>query len=213
MPIGIDEEVAMLARRPPCPRDRFSRPMPGAAIHCRPAWLALVWLLCGLLGAVDAAAQLKPRTIEPLGTADQLKSQRQRELANELARRYLGKPVRGRDLKDLDTLQRLLDGRFIPEQEAFSQQALGLVFGDIMAHQLNLDWVVVDDDFGRSRALRWKREEDIFFPITMFSKRIGQGRPVRVRELYDEVAKRVAELKRRSRPSRRRVVLPPRPEN
>jgi hypothetical protein len=187
--------------------------MPGAAIHCRPAWLALVWLLCGLLGAVDAAAQLKPRTIEPLGTADQLKSQRQRELANELARRYLGKPVRGRDLKDLDTLQRLLDGRFIPEQEAFSQQALGLVFGDIMAHQLNLDWVVVDDDFGRSRALRWKREEDIFFPITMFSKRIGQGRPVRVRELYDEVAKRVAELERRSRPSRRRVVLPPRPEN
>ncbi len=174
--------------------------------------LALALLLVGF-ASTPARAEIKPRTVEELGTSENIKSERQRELADKLARRHLGTPIRGGDILDLITIQRLLDGRSIPKENVFDQQALGLAFGDVLAQQLDLHWVVVDDDYGRSRALRWKKEQDLFFPVTMFSKRIAQGRPVEVDELYDEVADRVATLKARALPHRRgRVIRPPRPE-
>jgi hypothetical protein len=158
-------------------------------------------------------AQFKPRTVEELQSPDLIKSQRQRELADQLARRHLGTPLTGGETRDLVTLQRLLDGRWIDKDEIFSQQALGLAFGDVLAKNFDLHWVVVDDDYGHSRALRWEKEEAIFFPITMFSKRIAQGRPVDVDDLYDDIADQVATVKARALPKRRgRVVLPPRPK-
>jgi hypothetical protein len=174
--------------------------------------LCLALGLCALCPGIGAA-DLRPRTVEELGTADQIKSQRQRELAGQLARRHLGTPIRGGKVTDLFTLQRLLDGNSIGPKDVFDQQALGLAFGDVLAEQLDLQWVVVDDNYGRSRALRWKQEEDLWFPVTMFSKRIAQGRPVEVDELYDQVADRVATLKARAIPRRRGRAIPiPRPE-
>jgi hypothetical protein len=183
----------------------------------QPAVLAALVLLAGALGGTLAPApawgQIKPRTVEELSSADERKSRSQRRLAEELARRHLGTPITGGEIRDLATLQRLLDGRWIPKQDVFSQQALGLAFGDVLVRNLDLHWVVVDDDYGRSRALRWKEEEALEFPVTMFSKRIAQGRPVEVHELYDEVADRMATIKARALPGRRgRLVLPPRPE-
>ena len=183
----------------------------------RPALLAALALLAGALGPSLAPApawgQLKPRTVEELSSADERKSQAQRSLAKELARRHLGTSITGGEIRDLNTLQRLLDGRWISKDDVFSQQALGLAFGDVLVRNLDLHWVVVDDDYGRSRALRWKEAEALEFPVTMFSKRIGQGRPVEVHELYDEVADRMATVKARALPARRgRAVLPPRPE-
>jgi hypothetical protein len=144
---------------------------------------------------------------------DLIKSERQRKLADELARRHLGTPLTGGETRDLTTLQRLVDGRWIEREDVFSQQALGLAFGDVLSQNLGLHWVVVDDAYGHSRALRWKQEEDLFFPVTMLSKRIAQRRPVQVHDLYDEIADRVASVKARALPKRRgRVTLPPRPE-
>lgn len=174
---------------------------------------AALGLLLAASASTPARAQIEPRTVEELGTSEKIKSQRQRELADEMARRHLGTPIRGGEILDLVTIQRLLDGNSIRKEDVFEQQTLGLAFGDVLAQQLDLYWVVVDDDYGRSRALRWKKEQDLFFPVTMFSKRIAQGRPVEVDELYDEVADRVATLKARALPRRRgRVVPPPRPE-
>ena len=170
-------------------------------------------LLLGLSTPPTASAQLKQRTVEEPGTSDRIKSSRQRELASTLSRRHLGTPLTGGAIRDLEILQRLLDSRAIDREDVFEQQALGLALGDVMAQNLDLHWVVVDDDYGRSRALRWKEEQDLFFPVTLFSKRIQQGRPVEVHELYDVVADRVATLKARSLPHRRgRVVIPARPE-
>jgi len=168
-------------------------------------------------GALSPAAwaqgSLKPRTLEPWSSADEIKSSRQRALADELARRHLGTPLREGETRDLTTLQRLLDGDWIEREDVFSQQAVGVALGDVMARNLGLHWVVVDDDYGRSRALRWEKEDDLFFPVTMVSKRIGQRRSVDVYDLYDFVADRVATLKARAVPKRRgRVTLPPRPE-
>ncbi len=174
--------------------------------------ICLVLGLCALCPGTGAA-DLRPRTVEELGTADRIKSQRQRELAGQLARRHLGTPIQGGKIADLLTLQRLLDGNSIAPKDVFGQQALGLAFGDVLAEQLDLQWVVVDDDYGRSRALRWKQEQDLWFPVTMFSKRIAQGSPVEVDELFDQVADRVATLKARAIPRRRGRAIPtPRPE-
>ena len=139
-----------------------------------PALLAFLMSLCLLGGALwpgasQAQWSLRPRTVEPMSSADEIKSRRQRALADELARRHLGTPLRGGETRDLTTLQRLLDGNWIEREDVFSQQAIGLALGDVMARNLDLHWVVVDDDYGRSRALRWKDEQDLFFPVTMVS--------------------------------------------
>ena len=68
---------------------------------------------------------------------------------------------------------------------------------DLMAAHLGLRWVVVDDDYGHSRALRYPGTDELFFPITMIPKRIKAGEVVRIRYLYDLVADRVRVLDRR----------------
>jgi hypothetical protein len=155
---------------------------------------ALVMALALLFTPHDAArAQLTQRTISEPGPADVLKSETQRKQVDDLARRRLGTRLRG-DTHDLDTLQRLLDERYVEPGDTFAQQALGVVLGDVMVSQLRLHWVVVDDDFGHSRGLRWRESDSLFFPITMISKRIGAGERVSIRALYASVEDRVRVL-------------------
>ena len=112
-----------------------------------------------------------------------------------LAWRHLGTPLRGGQLRNLGTLQRLADSRFISKADVMDQQVLGVVLGDVMADNLHLSWIVVDDRVGRSRALRWRETQPLFFPVTMISKRMSSGEKVDVRALYDRVARDVAKLK------------------
>jgi len=174
---------------------------------------AAPWIAAALSLVVGGAAMAqRQRTIEPPGTAEIAKSQRQRELIDSLARRRLGTRLRGGALTDLDVLQRLLDERVIAKDDVFSQQSAGTVLGDVMARNLRLDWVVVDDDFGRSRALRYRDTPSLFFPVTMISKRMKHDERISVRSLYDDVAREVERLEARRRPARRPIQLPPRPD-
>jgi hypothetical protein len=144
----------------------------------------------------NAPAQITQRTVSEPGPADELKGRRQREFVDELARRRLGTRLRGNGL-DLDTLQRLLDEGHVRKDDVFAQQALGLVLGDVMVSQLRLHWVVVDDHFGHSRGLRWRESQQLFFPITMISKRVSHGERVSMRALYASVEQRVRVLRAR----------------
>ena len=74
------------------------------------------------------------------------------------------------------------------------QQVLGLVLGDVMAQNLNLKWIIIDDKIGHSRALRFKDTQPIFFPITMISKRMTAKEKVNIQALYDPVAAEVEKL-------------------
>jgi hypothetical protein len=147
----------------------------------------------------SARAQVRHRTITALGPAEAAKTQRQHEWVTQRARRHLGVRVTGREIADLVALQRLLDERFVREDDVLGQQALGVVLGEVMAHTLGLEWVIVDDDIGHSRALKHRREDQLYFPITMMSKRIRAKERVHVRELYDSVARGVRRLDARSR--------------
>ena len=67
---------------------------------------------------------------------------------------------------------------------------MGIVFGDLLANELNFDWVVYRDRSGRSRALRY-RDQDIFvFPITMLSRRLSAKAQLSVSDLFEEQLKR-----------------------
>ena len=129
-----------------------------------------------------AQAQIH-RTLETLGPSDLMKSERQRKRANELALRYLGSPLRGGGLRNLKTLQRLIDGGFITPDDIMDQQCLGVVLGDVMAQNLHLTWIVVDDEIGHSRALRWRDTQPLFFPVTMISKRMTAREKVDIQKL------------------------------
>lgn len=164
------------------------------------------------MAAAGAVVAQMPATIEPPGPADLLKSQRQREQVESLARRRLGVSLHEGVLGDLDVLQRLFDERAVAPDDEFGQQSLGVVLGDVMARNLGLEWVVVDDEQGRSRALRYRDTTSLFFPITMISKRARHDERISVRALYDDVANAVERLEQRRNPKRRPITLPPRPE-
>lgn len=159
--------------------------------------LGLASVLASALSPRAAYAQLHQRTVAKPGPRDREKNRQQRQHVEELARRHLGARIRGAR-SDVEVLQRLLDGRYVPPEDAYGLQCLGVVLGDALAAELGLRWVVVDDDYGHSRALRDGEREQLYFPVTMISKRVAANERVSMRALYDKVAESVR--RERARP-------------
>jgi hypothetical protein len=134
--------------------------------------------------------------VQPLSEGDRRHLERQRGIVEDLARRHVGMIPRGGSLGDLRILQSLIDDRVLQKDQVYELQALGVVLGDVLAEQLDLDWVIVEDQYGRTRALRFGTRDDLFFPVTMISKRYEKGIPVDVDDLYHEVEGDVARLQR-----------------
>ena len=131
-------------------------------------------------------------TVTPLTDHDRRQMDRQREIASELARRHLGVALSRRSLGELETLQRLLDRADLEPDRSLELQALGLALGDLMQRYLGLEWVVYEDEIGRSRALRVPGSRDSFiFPMTMISRRVEGGAPVDVRALFEKTREAV----------------------
>lgn len=86
-------------------------------------------------------------------------------------------------------------GIFKPNQKC-ELQSLGIVLGDAFVQELKMEWIMVEDDYGRDPALRLPGTSVIMYPLTMISKRIERGERVDVFELFNGVAARVQELSR-----------------
>jgi hypothetical protein len=140
-----------------------------------------------LSGAPAAIAHAERSRFDPLASGDERQLREQRDLVNDLARRHVGSVLTGRSAGDLRVLQQILDREVIARDETYALQALGVAFGDVIAAQLGLSWVVVSDDLGRSRALRLGQTEVVIFPVTMISKRVERRVPFSVDELYQKV--------------------------
>ena len=136
--------------------------------------------------------------VQPLAAGDRLKLERQRGIVDVIARRHVGSAPRGGALDDLRLLQSLVDDRVLSTDQLYELQALGVVLGDVMVEQLDLSWVIVDDQYGRTRALQYGSREDVFFPVTMISKRYEKNILVDVDELYRKIESDVARLRGRS---------------
>lgn len=135
-------------------------------------------------GAMDLDPESSRTRIDSLEYSDERLMNRQRGVVDELARRHVGSPLTGGALDDLRILQELLDQRVLQPDETYELQALGVVLGDVMAAQLGFSWAIVEDELGRSRALRLGMSDELVYPVTMISKRVEADVPFTVRELY-----------------------------
>ena len=83
---------------------------------------------------------------------------------------------------------------WVAPSETWKLQSLGVAFGDALAQELVLEWVVVDDEFGRSLGLNWPGTSVYSFPTTTISKRAERGDTIDVRELFAAARANLTEM-------------------
>lgn len=98
------------------------------------------------------------------------------------------------DKRDLGTIQQLIQRDVLKRNQVKKWQEVGVIFGDILAHEFNLHWVSYEDNRGVSTALQWRKTQNFVFPVTMFSKRVQNGIPVDAYKLYNEIARDVKQF-------------------
>jgi hypothetical protein len=159
------------------------------------------WVLSERWQAVESwpPAQLEDDSakIGPLTAIDRHHLERQRELVDELARRYVGLSL-SRSVSDLRTLQELIDQEIPTSDETYALQALGVALGDALAGQHPVTWVHVRDAYGETRGLQIADTKDLLFPLTMLSRRIEAGIGVDVQVLFGEAENTIARSLRRA---------------
>jgi|TARA_B100000315_G_scaffold187081_1_gene176659 hypothetical protein len=119
----------------------------------------------------------------------------QRRNVMDLISRQLGIVELRGGLDDLKVLQRIVDDQLISQEDSRGWQAVGVVFGDMLADRLDLHWVQVEDEVGVSKALQWKKTHNFVFPITMLSKRQQWGQPIDLGALYGKIRNEVSQFR------------------
>ena len=99
----------------------------------------------------------------------------------------------------ISLLQGILDRNFYQKNQTMELQSLGITFGDLLAQDLDLEWVEVEDEYGIDPALRHKNATPIYdnillFPLTIISKRIEDGVTVDAKYLFNAIHDKVQEM-------------------
>jgi hypothetical protein len=96
----------------------------------------------------------------------------------------------------LGTIRAILEANVFKPNQTYELQCLGIVLGDAFVQELKMEWVMVEDQYGRDPAVRLPGTSMILFPLTMISKRIERGEKVDVFELFNGVAAQLDDIKR-----------------
>jgi hypothetical protein len=114
--------------------------------------------------------------------------------ADHLCRDILKERLDGTDA-DLSRLQRILDSGLVDRSATYTLQSLGIAFGKAFVNENpGYDWWMVQDEYGRDPAIRYRRSNLLAYPRTMISKRVEDGEHVDVHELYEGLRQRLAQL-------------------
>jgi hypothetical protein len=114
--------------------------------------------------------------------------------ASELVSEASGHELTG-GKTDLAALQKVIDSKLVEPEATYSLQALGLAFGKVfVSTRSDFDWCMVEDEYGRDPALRYKQTTLLLFPKTMISKRIEDGKAVNVTEMFEGLQETVREV-------------------
>lgn len=129
----------------------------------------------------------KDTQIRELGWMDKNRMEQEVTRVNELGQTKLGTPLR-RDLSDLNTLQRIIDKELVAMDDYETQQAMGVVLGNVMLADFpnTFEWKIYEDQLGRSRALCVRNTNDCLFPVTMLSRRMEVGTKPDVKKIYND---------------------------
>ncbi len=131
---------------------------------------AFTVIVFGLLYSLVTAAGETPR-ISELSYVDHQYMADQRSTLDDLARTHLGSQFNGNKDSDLRLLQTLLDRNLVRGSQTRELQAMGVIMGEHLSRELNMQWVIYEDRVGRSRALRYRDSDNYLFPMTMISRR------------------------------------------
>jgi hypothetical protein len=155
---------------------------------------------------VGEALQLVPRLIKslcvrdhmsPLTSREEAELEQQREIVADFLREQCDTYSLPRLKSDLGSLQRLVDDGFFGPEQAYEWCCVGVVFGDVLATEFNLDWVTCNDEFGVEPALRYGDTTVMVFPRTMICKRVERGEAVDLLELMDALSEAIEDARRK----------------
>lgn len=115
--------------------------------------------------------------------------------ASDLVQEATGVELTG-SLRDLGLIQSVLDAKLVEAEATYSLQALGMAFGKVLIGNNDFfDWWMVEDEYGRDPAIRYKETTLLVFPQTMLSKRVEDGEAVVVQEMYEGLCERLEEIR------------------
>jgi hypothetical protein len=140
-------------------------------------------------------AKQPEQKITALNDADQKRLRDQRAVVE----RYLGNEDSSEKYKTaagkLGTIRAILQGNVFKPDQKYELQCLGIVLGDVFVQDMGMEWIMVEDEYGRDPAVRLPNTTIILYPMTMISTRIERGEKVDVFELYNGTAAQVEALK------------------
>jgi len=136
-----------------------------------------------------------PVSIQDLSVGQQFVLDTQRREMKDLITRRLGILNFRQHIDDLKTIQQLVDRRVIKPREVREWQAVGVVFGDILANEFGLHWISYEDNLGLSKALRWQETDNYVFPVTMFSRRIQFKQKIDAAAMFEKIRQEVIAFK------------------
>lgn len=95
----------------------------------------------------------------------------------------------------LGLLRALLAANIFSADQTYELQAMGVILGDVFVKELGMQWIMVEDDYGRNPALQMPGTSIILYPQTMISKRVEKGDSVDVFDLFNGLADEVDRLR------------------
>lgn len=123
----------------------------------------------------------------------------QLETQRSVLEKYLGDETSKENYKTpagkLGLLRALLEQKVFKANQTYELQCMGIVFGDALVQELEMTWVMVEDEYGRDPAIRLGDTSIIMYPLTMISKRVEDGEEVDVFELFNSSVMKVEELR------------------
>ncbi len=135
-----------------------------------------------LLGQSNRKAAPEPKFTE-LSREDSARLEQQRAVVAAAAKQRYGTKLLTRTKRDLPVLQKLIDEKIFNKSQTYELQSLGVAFGDVLASELPLRWVMVTDEYGTDPTLLFKDTTLQINALTMISKRVERDQPVNVSEL------------------------------
>ncbi len=129
----------------------------------------------------QSASQVKVKDLS-VGQRSILSSQRR--AGKDLLARHLGIVKIDGTKADLRALQQLVDRNILRKSQVEEWQAIGVLFGDVLAREFSLTWVSFEDELGVNKALRYRKTENYVFPIPLFSKRARFEEEIDMFEVY-----------------------------
>jgi len=145
--------------------------------------LATVLLSFDICFSKQNAAQPATPKFSELSQEDRTRLEEQRAIVAAAAKQRYGTSTLRKTMADLSILQRLIDDKVFSKSQTYELQSLGIAFGDVLASELPLRWVMVTDEYGTDPTLRFKGTTVQINALTMISKRIEKDEKVNLSEL------------------------------